>query len=806
MKISIAWVFDHIDTSSMHGDWQSIDIADLINRFNQTTAEIEHVQKISVNLDALRLAHIQTIDNTTCSVRDETGAIHTLPLRNCLEVGQWYLIKHTHPTTWASMQDVGGNRDSLMPALMIQESDTHSWKKQFEQHDYIVDVDNKSITHRPDMWGHRGFAREIAALLHLPLKPFDDFLAPAKIESYDYSSPAHDKNKPWPVRRSFSEGGTFAIETEKGCSRFAAQPIAAIAYQPSLLWMAHRLARVDARAIDAIVDTTNYVMFDIGQPMHAFDADTLADNRLIVRQAQKGEQLHLLDGQKIELKSDDMIVSDGEKPVALAGIMGGLHTGVSIATKSIVLEAACFDAVTIRHNAERHKIRTEASARFEKSLDPNQNVYAIRRFIALLRGIALPQDITSTIISLGALPSPKSIEVAHTFIEERLGVSLKPAFILDTLHRLAFEVQEIKGTYHITIPTFRATKDIAIKEDIVEEIGRYFGYANIPSQLPMVPSKPADLTSTMRLRTIKQFLAYGCLMRELYNYALYDESFLRTINWQPGKTLTVMDPVSENWQRLVTSLLPNLFKAIAHNAAEHDQLRFFEFGRIWDLSKTDSEEKKLAGIIFDKKNTVDFYNAKTSLEQLFTLLRLPISWIKVDAPNKPSFAQAVAKSYGGHGKAMADKPWFTPYQTAVLMHNDKAVGIAGKINPAFLSGITEGDAFIFELDGDFLLHGAPDAQRYYPVSKYPDVPRDVSVFMPLTAQVDTVLESLQHIDERVVSVDLIDFFEKAEWPDKKALAFHIILRDHHKTMTKDEVDIIWNKIIHVLEKQGATIR
>ena len=554
MKISIAWVFDHIDTSSMHGGWQSINMAELINRFNQTTAEIEHMQKVSVNLDVLRLAQVQAINNTTCSLRDEAGAQHTLPIRNSLEVGQWYLIKHTNSAAWASMQDVGGNRDILMPALMIEESDglilrqaqdernkINSWKKQFEQHDYILDVDNKSITHRPDMWGHRGFAREIAALLRLPLKPLGDFLAPAEIESYESSSPNHDQTHPW----------VFAIEQKNGCSRFAAQPIDRVKYEPSLLWMAHRLVRVDARAIDAIVDTTNYVMLDIGQPMHAFDANTLADNRLIVRHAQQGDQLHILDGRNLELKPNDLIVSDGEKPVALAGIMGGLHTGVSVATKSIVLESACFDAVTIRHSAERHKIRTEASARFEKSLDPNQNVYAIKRFIALLRGIVLPEKIASPIISLGALASPKSIEVPHVFIEEKLGVPLKTDFILDTLHRLAFEVKEIKGIYHITIPTFRATKDIAIKEDIVEEVGRYFGYANIPSQLPTIRSKPSDLTPTMHLRVIKQFLAYGCSMRELYNYALYDESFLRTINWQPGNTLTVMDPVSENWQRLL---------------------------------------------------------------------------------------------------------------------------------------------------------------------------------------------------------------------------------------------------------------
>lgn len=773
MKISLAWVFDHIDTSSIPAGWQSIDIADVMNRFNQTTAEVDHVQKISVNVDILSLARIETIDDTSCVVRDETGNTYSLPIRADGEVGQWYLIKKIDSSAWASMSDVGGSRDMYMPALMIEDSWLNSWKHLFERSDYRIDVDNKSIIHRPDMWGHRGFAREIAALLHLPLKPLAHFLARAEIESYAQQSPAHDEQRPW----------NFSIHTNT-CSRFAAHYISTIAYTPSLLWMAHRLARVDARAMNAIVDTTNYVMFDIGQPMHAFDADALAGNKLMVRNAYSNEQLHILDGQKIDLNAQDIVISDGEKPVALAGVMGGLHSGVSMSTKSIVIESACFDAATIRHTADRHKIRTEASTRFEKSLDPNQNVYALRRFLALLDGFAFVERGSTPIISLGDLVLPTTVEVAHAFIEKRLGVALQSTFVVDTLQRLAFEVQETAGVYHVTIPTFRGTKDISIKEDIVEEVGRYFGYANIPARATTYESKPWPLTPLMRLRMIKNFLAYGCSMRELYNYALYDEAFLRTINWQPEKTLTVLDPVSENWQRLVTSLIPHLIKAVVHNSVEHDQLRFFEFGRVWRVANTEVEEKKLAGIMYDKKNIIDFYDAKAVIDRLLSMLNVSVSWVKVDEPRDA---------------------WFAPYQTALLMHNHTVVGIAGKVNAAFVRNVIEGDAFMFELDGDFLVHGAP-MQQYHPVSKYPDVLRDVSLFIPLTAQVDTILKTVNNVDTRITSVTLLDFFEKEEWHDKKALAFRFVLRDYDKTMTKEEIDGIMHKVVGQLEKEGATIR
>ncbi len=238
-----------------------------------------------------------------------------------------------------------------------------------------------------------------------------------------------------------------------------------------------------------------------------------------------------------------MVITDGVSPLALGGVMGGRDSGVSVTTSSIIIEAACFDAATIRKTAARHKKRSEASARFEKSLDPNQNVLALKRFIKIMREQGIAAQEAHEIVSLGQEVHASQIVMTHDVIEKRLGVSLAPDFVIHKLTQLGFGIAFQDGTYTITVPTFRGTKDIKIKEDIIEEIGRYYGYATLEPQFPRLELKPStDLGWVYRQRIIKQTLAYACNMQELYTYAFFDEEFLSTIKWQPGPTLEVQSP------------------------------------------------------------------------------------------------------------------------------------------------------------------------------------------------------------------------------------------------------------------------
>jgi len=791
MKLSLTWIFDHIDA-----DWKSIPVEEIISKINSTTAEIEAFKKLNINLDQFEIAKVICVkDKITLNIINLNKEII---LNNRLDAKEndIYLVKsfdslhslrmtgRSDEFTWASLHDLGSEKDGLLPDLLIH--DTKNWKAQLENTDYILELDNKSITNRPDLWGHRGFAREIAAIFNLPLKPLTNFLETRDITEIS----SHKDNNISPF--------SIEIENENACKRFATYYIPKIEIKPSTLLIACRLAKIDARPINLVVDTTNYVMFDLSQPMHAFDANKLirstrpSDSLSMIgvfgpRFAKKGEKITLLDNETVELTVQDLVIADIEKPVALAGIMGGTNSEVDNNTTSLLIESANFDASTIRKTSAHVKKRTDASARFEKSLDPYQNIFAIERFIKLLSEHLNIEN--NKIISLGNKYEPKTIEIKHSFIEKRLGTKLEPDFVIKTLEKLEFLVEKNINkeiTYTITVPTFRATKDITIPEDIVEEIGRFYGYGNIEFILPAKQIKPFDLKQTRRLRKIKQNLAFGAHMHEVQNYPFFDENFIKELSWQPENSTKVATPVSENWQRLVNSLIPHLLKNIQQNLLAPQKLRFFEINNIWQTDSTNKtiEEKSLAGIFFDKKNPVDFYECKAYLNNLFSALGFDIEWKKLEQ----------------------NSHWYSQYQTAELFYENKRMGQAGMISKQVLAKITDGDAFIFEIDANFLLKEKTPALRFKTISKYPAVWLDVSLLVPLNITVNQVTHTIEHADPKIYKVELVDHFENPNWTDKKSLTMRYHLLDEHKTLSKEEIDTVTNNVIEQIKNIGAQVR
>ncbi len=774
MKISISWVFDHIDA-----DWRHIDIGALITRFNQITAEIEGFEKVSLNLEDITLGKVTHIDNEHIKVMsDEFKQEFILPARKGVSFNQLFLIKKVKEqgqARWLTGADIGSGKDFVMPAVYCDQSQVAgNWKKNIPIEDDIIEIDNKSITHRPDLWGHRGLAREIAAILDLPLKPLGEFLARKKVVAYE-STMAASKSEPFSV----------TIENQDVIKRLAGIYLDNVEQRASLLWMAFRLARVDSKPIDAFVDMTNYVMLDLSSPMHAFDASKIHDKKLIARLSKKGEKLTLLDGESVELTSHDIVICDDQKPLGLAGVMGGKDSGMCAETKEVLLEAGAFDATTIRLTATRYKKRSEASARFEKSLDPNQNIFAIQRFLKLLDDANIKAIQSNEIFSIGRSAQEQEIEISHDFIEKRLGTHISSDVVENILRKLDFGVRIDEGIYTITVPTFRGTKDVKIKEDILEEISRFYGYGNLHPQLPFLQVHPKNLDWLYQTSKIKELCAYAMHMRELYNYAFFDEEFLTQLEWQPAQTLAVQNPVSENARRLITTLIPGLLKAVVNNSAENDLLRFFEVARVWHHSPIVTEKKSIAGIFYDKKASIDFYDAKFELQQLFNALHIDLEWQKIAQP---------------------DWPWFAPYQTAHLIHNGKTVGIAGKLHPTFLNRLCLGDAFIFELDGDFFIHHKDLVHRYEPASKYPDMVRDISMLVSREMTAQSITQLIKQSDDKIINVELVDFFEKNEWPDKRSMTFRFVISDAQKTMTKEEADTIWETVASNLKQSGAAIR
>lgn len=773
MKLSLAWIFSHIAKKHRPAALTQEFVDSVMTRLGSSTTEIDSVVRIEIDIEQFACAKLNGVrDGQDILVGVDSKKEFAVPTRkNGLPRAHYLLVREDKNYRYAALQDLQGEKEGLVP-----EVEGAAWSEQIDLVDYIITIDNKAITHRPDLWGHRGFARELAALFSWDLVPEDELAALLPIRHY-----ALEVQTPY----------SLAIDG-KLCKRMAALVIPQVEMRASLPWMAFRLARVDGRPLHAVVDITNYVMFDLGQPMHAFDAAALAGNRLQARHAYAGERLTLLDGETITLTPDDCVIADASRALALAGIMGGKESGVSMATKALVVEAANFDPDAIRKSSQLYKHRTESSARFEKGLDPNQNTFAVARFVRLLTDLQIPYTLDGGIASLGELAVEHKIEIAHVFMVARVGMQLPVDTVVRHLVSLGFGVVTHAATdvrYTISVPTFRS-RDIVIKEDIVEEIARMVGYNALVQQLPTRLMKPFDMSTVLRMRALKQQCAFGLHMHEVSNYAFYDEEWLVKIGHSPQRAIAVRNPVSEHWRRMVTSLVPHLLKNLAHNIA-YEQVRLFEVGTTWQLLADSSREnsveerKKLALLFYTAKKTFDFYEGKAQLQALFDLLGMLVVWRK---PQQPV------------------PDWYLPEMTAELVYNDQPIGYAGMISPHMMRAVAEGEPFVVELDAHALLHAAPLSARYSAVSKYQAVDLDISMLVPFVLTIDDLKEALAQADARIIAVQLRDFFESPAWPDKRAVTLRFTLSDKDKTFTKEEIDAIWSAAVAGVTRLGVQIR
>lgn len=769
MKLSIAWIFDHINA-----DYKKVNIQNLIKLFNETTAEIEGFEKLTIELDNLTLAKVTEVtDNFVNLHSSELKKDIELPFRQDAKLGDIFLIrKDKSDFYWAYGKEFGAHKDILLPALLCKEEElSGKWKKSFESEDYILDIDNKSITNRPDLWGHRGFAREFALILNLDLIPEDNFLE--KIEIKKDSSKVSDKNL------------TVSIKDDSKSKKLSGLFVEKIDNVASPLWMAARLAKVDSRPINAVVDATNYTMLDIGQPMHAFDADEI-NNQIIARAAKNGEKLVVLDGDEVELTSNDCVIASEKVVTSLAGIMGGQKSGISSNTKKVVLESGNFDSSVIRATSTRLKKRSEASARFEKTLDPAQTEKSIERFVKLFKNENLEIDYSSSILSAGKNLQEKEIVLKHKFIENRLGLTIDSTLIEKNLSKIGFGVEKIQDGYRILVPSVRATKDITIEEDIVEEIARIFGYSKIPYQIPLKEAKPHNIEDVLRLRKIKNYMSFGCKMMEVRTYPFFDQSFIEKLNWAPKDNIEVLNPVSQNYKTLVSSLIPSMLKVVETNLHKVEQMMFYEWGRTWNkMGKEVSEKKVLSGIIFEHKKDLNFYDAKNYIEDLLCMLNIKAEWKKLNEA----------------------EVWYDQNISAQILFKDKVIGKAGFVDKKFLNKVSEeGTAFIFELDGDFLINFKSENIKFEHLVKYQPVELDVSALYPLKVTVEQVQEKILNSNLLIQEVYLVDSFEKPDWIDQKSLTFRFKLVDEHKTLQKEEIEAVLKQVEKNLESVGAQIR
>jgi phenylalanyl-tRNA synthetase beta chain len=431
------------------------------------------------------------------------------------------------------------------------------------ERDILIEIDNKSLTHRPDLWGHYGFAREFSAIFRRPLAP---------LPCYDLSPFEHLPAYPIEIVDDHCPCyGAIVVGVKAGSVNI-----------PAPVKMQRRLHALERRTYNLLVDLTNYVSLEIGQPTHAFDADTIRGIR--VAPMGKEGKFVTLDGQERKMIPEDMMICDGEKPIAIAGIMGGLETEVTPKTTRIVLESANFKSARIRKTAGRLDLRTDASQRYEKSQPPANVKKAAERILYLIAESAIPFEVESRFSLRGDLDDEiREILLPPGQLNALAGIEFPDETVLEILRSIRFEAELLDdGTLRVGVPPFRSRKDISIPADIVEEVMRLYGFDNVPPVLPQMSLAPLHVEEKIKLsHRVQRFLSASAGFLEVHNYAWFDDNFLAKIGYDPGQTLVLKNPPTPFNSRLRTTLMPNLLALVPKNRPFKDDFRVFEMGKVY---------------------------------------------------------------------------------------------------------------------------------------------------------------------------------------------------------------------------------
>ncbi len=621
--------------------------------------------------------------------------------------------------------------------------------------DTIIEIDNKSLTHRPDLWGHHGMAREVSAITGRPLR----------------SLATHLPSGPAPI--------AVTITDPKLCPRFSALRFENVTVQPSPLWLQQRLESVGLNPINNIVDVTNFVMADLAQPMHAYDAAKL-NGGITVRTAADGEPCPALNGTTYSLDPSVLVIADESGPVGIAGIIGGGPSAISASTTTILLEAANFHAASIRKTSTKLKLRTDASMRFEKSQDPANTVRALGRAIALLEQVSPGIRVVGGVADVfypTALPA--SIEFSLAWMRRKLGkADLTAAEVTAILTSLVFGVTEADGEFTVTVPSWRATKDVSIKDDLVEEVGRMIGYSNLTPLPPLVPNTVPPLPPERAyLRGLRQLLtAQG--YTEVYNYSFVNEAQAVELGLPIADHVRVVNPIAQGQELLRTSLLPHIKRNINDNAREFESFRLFEIGKeIHDRGRDLPEEiPHLAAVTFSKHGD--------GTASLFELKRLA-GTIAVGCTLEP----ATAHSYEH------------PFRSAVVILRNEPIGRLFEFHP---SAVETGRAAVLYLDLVKLQALRPETGKYSPLRRFPTSAFDLTVVADpreLAGRVLGLIEPLAGPQALKVQY-LYDYTSEKG----RSMTYRITVGAADRTLTSDEVTTTRSAIIKGLEASGLTVQ
>ena len=649
--------------------------------------------------------------------------------------------------------------------------------------DAVFDIDIKSMTNRPDLWGHYGLAREVAALYNKKLKIY--------------------KTKKTVASNKAKINLEVKVEDSKLCPRYMAVAIEGVKIEPSPQWLQSLLLAVGLRPINNIVDITNFILYDLGQPMHAFDKTNLAGNKIIVRRALKDEKFVTLDEKEHQLSEADIVIADSEKVVALGGIMGGLNSQIKNDTTTVVFESANFEAVTVRKTSLRLGLRTDSSARFEKSLDPNNVELAINRAVELTLEMCPKAKIVSKIVDKANFHLNQGpIELPLDFLRMKIGMDIDKKQIIKILGSLGFVVKEKKESLAVVVPTWRATKDISIKEDLVEEIARIYGYNNFVTTLPLFSIIPPERNELRLLeRQIKNILSLECGFTEVYNYSFVSPDTIKKMGFSADKHIELSNPIAKDKPYLRVSLLPNLLENVEKNLHVADDLKLFEVGKVFDISKPGQRVENNSDELLPRQNTMLglVYSAKGEEQPFYTVAAVVVELMK-----------KFGVEYLLEPAVEIEHKFIHPGRQALIKVGEDVFGIITELHPQVqVSFGIEQRVGLLELNLDRFLEYSSNKSKYQKIPLYPAVVRDLAFVVDKSIVHNKIVNALSKIDPLIINVELFDVYDpsanaqgkgKNLGENKKSLAYHLTYQSAERTLTAEEVDKIQERVIKIIAK------
>ena len=810
MKVSLNWIKDYVDLPA------DMDLKRLAYDLTMSTVEVEDTIELGKQFDNMVVGQIKTIeqhpnaDKLKVCKTDIGGEIKdivcggsnlaegmkvavALPGAMCKWHGEGELveIKKSKLRGVESYGMICGAVEIGLADLFPTKEEAHildlsefdapagtPLADALDLNDIILEIDNKSMTNRPDLWGHYGIARELAALYHLPLKPIV------------------------PYKSDVGQGSlTVTVEDTERCPRYVAASIENLYVKPSTYQMQSRIWKVGMRPINALVDVTNYVMLATGQPTHAFDSDHIAGH-IIVRRAAEGEKLLLLNGKELPLSTDDLVIADDAGAVGLAGVMGGAKDSILPETSRVILEVANFDAKGIRRTALRYDNRTEASARYEKAIDPERCDQALAMSMELFGQLYPEMKVTGLSDLYPEHLKQVEIDVTLSWLERRLGKSLTPDDVKKKLELLGYQVSFVGDNMHVVVPTWRSTGDVSIKADIMEEVARMYGYENFEAA-PITTSFDGAINQLDKdlERKIKEYLSFRCGMQEIFTYPWMDELYVNAVLQSTDGILSLSTPPSPAERFVRSSLLPNLCKAVVKNERYFDEFNIYETAQVFrdenyttpydPREKLPSQRKHVAGafVCGGKDVTTLFRKAKGVLEMMPRYTHMEGFTFK--QVEKPVWADNVV--------------WLNVYL------GEERIGDLALLSKkvSMECGIKNLNVMLFELDQDCMKPFRSRTNSFTHLPEYPMTEYDISVLLPGEVKWENVAQTIRGVKSELFhGAQFVDEYRGKQVPDgKKSVTVRLAIGSKEKTLTSAEIEEVANGVINKLVKRfGAELR